>query len=207
MTMSPLVCPWIDILEVSNMTGANIMKTLFSALLLSTVFLAGCSDSGSSTSSGGGTTSTIAAASSLSSAEIENLVFMREEEKLARDVYRTLFNRWNLSIFNNISGAEQTHMNTLAGMLATYGITDPITSDSTGSFNNPVLASLYDQLVARGNVSAAEAIQVGIFIEETDIADLQKAISVSTHDDLIRAYENLLQGSYNHLQSFTAQAG
>ncbi|MCK5358980.1 MAG: DUF2202 domain-containing protein [Gammaproteobacteria bacterium] len=183
------------------------MKTLFSALLLSTVFLAGCSDSGSSTSSGGGTTSTIAAASSLSSAEIENLVFMREEEKLARDVYRTLFNRWNLSIFNNISGAEQTHMNTLAGMLATYGITDPITSDSTGSFNNPVLASLYDQLVARGNVSAAEAIQVGIFIEETDIADLQKAISVSTHDDLIRAYENLLQGSYNHLQSFTAQAG
>ncbi len=205
--MSPLVCPWIDILEVSNMTGANIMKTLFSALLLSTVFLAGCSDSGSSTSSGGGTTSTIAAASSLSSAEIENLVFMREEEKLARDVYRTLFNRWNLSIFNNISGAEQTHMNTLAGMLATYGITDPITSDSTGSFNNPVLASLYDQLVARGNVSAAEAIQVGIFIEETDIADLQKAISVSTHDDLIRAYENLLQGSYNHLQSFTAQAG
>ena len=95
--------------------GVNIMKTLYSALLISTLFLAGCSDSGSSTSSGGGTTSTIEAASSLSSAEIENLVFMREEEKLARDVYRTLFNRWNLSIFNNISGSEQTHMDTLAG--------------------------------------------------------------------------------------------
>jgi hypothetical protein len=98
-------------------------------------------------------------------------------------------------------------MDTLAGMLATYGIPDPVTSDATGSFNNPALASLYNQLVARGMTSSAEAIQVGIFIEETDIADLQKAISATTHDDLIRAYENLLQGSYNHLQSFTAQAG
>ena len=142
-----------------------------------------------------------------SDAEVEALLLMREEEKLARDVYRTLFNRWNLSIFNNISGSEQTHMDTLAGVLASYGITDPVTSDSTGSFNNPALASLYDQLVARGSVSVAEAIQVGIFIEETDITDLQKAISVSTHDDLIRAYENLLQGSYNHLRAFSDQAG
>ena len=177
------------------------MKKLFTVLFLSTLFLTGCSDSGSSTSSGGGTTST------LSAAETESLVYMREEEKLARDVYRTLFNRWNLSIFNNISGSEQTHMDTLAGMLANYGIADPVTSDATGSFTNPVLASLYEQLVARGSTSASEAIQVGIFIEETDIADLQKAISESTHDDLIRAYENLLQGSYNHLQAFNAQAG
>lgn len=176
------------------------MKKIFTALVLSALLLAGCSDSGSSTSSGGGTATT------LSAAETESLVYMREEEKLARDVYRTLFNRWNLSIFNNISGAEQTHMDTLAGILATYGIADPVTSDATGSFTNPVLASLYDQLVARGNTSAAEAIQVGIFIEETDISDLQKAISESTHDDVTRAYENLLRGSYNHLQAFNAQA-
>ena len=177
------------------------MKKIFSVLILSALFLSGCSDSGSSTSSGGGTTST------LSAAETETLVFMREEEKLARDVYRTLFNRWNLSIFNNISASEQTHMDTLAGMLATYdGIPDPVTSDATGSFTNPALASLYDQLVARGMTSSTEAIQVGIFIEETDITDLQKAISETTHDDLARAYENLLQGSYNHLQAFTAQA-
>ena len=177
------------------------MKKIFTVLFLSILFLTGCSDSGSTTSSGGGTTS------ALSATEIENLIFMREEEKLARDVYRTLFSRWNLQIFNTISGSEQTHMDTLAGMLATYGIPDPVTSDATGSFTNPVLASLYDQLVARGSTSAAEAIQVGIFIEETDITDLQKAISATTHDDLIRAYENLLQGSYNHLQSFNAQAG
>ncbi|MFW2438688.1 MAG: DUF2202 domain-containing protein [Arenicellales bacterium] len=175
------------------------MKNIFTVLVLSSLFLTGCSDSGSSTSSGGGTTST------LSVAETETLVYMREEEKLARDVYRTLFNRWNLSIFSNISASEQTHMDTMAGMLVTYGIADPVISDATGSFTNPVLASLYDLLVARGSTSATEAIQAGIFIEETDIADLQQAISESTHDDLIRAYEDLLQGSYNHLQAFNAQ--
>lgn len=176
------------------------MKKLFFILIITLFSLTGCSGSDSSTSSGGGATSP------LSNEEVETLVYMREEEKLARDVYRTLFNRWNLQIFNNIAASEQTHMDTLAGMLDIYGISDPVTSDSTGSFTNSALASLYNQLIARGNISASEAIQVGILIEETDIADLQKAISESTHDDLDRAYENLLQGSINHLRAFTAQA-
>ena len=176
------------------------MNKLFFILIITLYSLTGCSGSDSSTSSGGGATSP------LSNEEVETLVYMREEEKLARDVYRTLFNRWNLQIFNNIAASEQTHMDTLAGMLDIYGISDPVTSDSTGSFTNSALASLYNQLIARGNISASEAIQVGILIEETDIADLQKAILESTHDDLDRAYENLLQGSINHLRAFTAQA-
>ena len=174
------------------------MKKLVFIFIFSVFTLSACSSSDSSTSSGGGATS------ELSDAEVATLVYMREEEKLARDVYRTLFTRWNLPIFNNIAGSEQAHMDTLAAMLDNYGVTDPVTSDSTGSFTNPMLASLYDQLVARGSISTSEAIQVGIYIEETDITDLQKAISESMHDDLDRAYENLLQGSYNHLQAFTA---
>lgn len=174
-------------------------KTLFIFIVI-TLSLTGCSGSDSSTSSGGGATSP------LSNEEVGTLVFMREEEKLARDVYRTMFNRWNLQIFNNIESSEQTHMDTLALMLDIYGISDPVTSDSTGSFTNSALATLYNQLIARGNISVSEAVQVGILIEETDIADLQNAISESTHDDLNRAYENLLQGSINHLRAFTAQA-
>ena len=176
------------------------MKKLIFIILFSAFFLAACSGSDSSTSTGAGTTS------ALSDAEVATLVYMREEEKLARDVYRTLFTRWNLQFFNNIAGSEQVHMDTLAAMLASYGVADPVVNDSTGSFTNPVLASLYGQLVARGSASASEAIQVGIYIEETDITDLQKAISESTHENLDRAYENLLQGSYNHLRAFTSQS-
>jgi len=181
------------------MSMSDVLKKLISIVIIGAFFLAACFNSGSSTSTGGGATS------ALSDAEVETLVYMREEEKLARDVYRMLFTRWNLQIFNNIAGSEQVHMDTLAAMLATYDAADPVASDSTASFTNPVLASLYDQLVVQGSISVSETIQVGIFIEETDITDLQKAISESMHDDLDRAHENLLQGSYNHLQAFITQ--
>lgn len=175
------------------------MKKISFLVVFLIALVAGCSDSGSTTSSGGGATE-------LSSAELDTLQYMREEEKLARDVYRVLSNTWGLPIFATIAISEQTHMDTLAAMLEKYGVADPVMSDSTGSFTNPTIASLYEQLVARGNSSSAEAIQVGIFIEETDITDIQQAIAESTHDDLKQAYENLLAGSYNHLQAFTAQA-
>ena len=112
------------------------MKNLIYIILFSAFFLVACSGSDSSTSTGAGATS------ALSNAEVETLVYMREEEKLARDVYRTLFTRWNLQIFNNIAGSEQVHMDTLAAMLASYAVADPVVNDSTGSFTNPLLASL-----------------------------------------------------------------
>ena len=46
----------------------------------------------------------------LNQAELASLAFMREEEKLARDVYTNLYAKWGVSIFNNISKSEQTHM-------------------------------------------------------------------------------------------------
>ena len=162
--------------------------------------IVGCSSSDSSTSSGGAAPSV----TPLTAQEAANLGFMREEEKMARDVYRVLFDRWNMVIFSNISKAEQSHMNTMAEMLSRYGIEDPVASDATGSFTNPQLAALYDQLLARGSRSPDEAIEVGILIEETDIADLRKAIDESVHADMEQAYENLLNGSFNHLNAFSS---
>ena len=47
---------------------------------------------------------TIAALSDteLSTSELEGIAFMREEEKLARDVYIQLADLWNMNIFSNI---------------------------------------------------------------------------------------------------------
>ena len=142
----------------------------------------------------------------LSAQEAKTLAFMREEEKLARDVYQTLFDRWGIQLFANIAASEQRHMDVMADMLARYGLPDPVTSDSTGSFTDPSLASLYSQLVARGSRSEAEAIEVGIFIEQADITDLREAIQESTHSDLDQAYERLLNGSFNHLSAFSSYA-
>lgn len=124
---------------------------------------------------------------------------------MARDVYLVMYNKWGMDIFKNISSSEQTHMDTMKYMLDRYGIADPVTSNAIGSFTNQKLASLYNQLVARGSKSRSEAIEVGLFIETTDITDLQNAINESTHADLDQAYQNLLEGSYNHLAAFRSQ--
>lgn len=140
----------------------------------------------------------------LSSAETATLLFMREEEKLARDVYLTLYNQWQLPVFNNIASSEQQHTDRIRVLLQTYGVPDPVVDNSVGVFVNQQLASLYAQLVTQGQASAMEALKVGVFIEETDIADLQKAISETTHADIATVYSNLMKGSQNHLSAFSS---
>ncbi|MGB5291656.1 MAG: DUF2202 domain-containing protein [Lysobacterales bacterium] len=142
---------------------------------------------------------------SLSEAESTNLIFMREEEKLARDTYITLYQAWGSRVFTNISSSEQTHMDVMLDMLTIYGIADPVPSDVIGDFNNAILSDLYVDLIAQGNVSWLDAMYVGAFIEEVDIRDIEVAIGETFQADLIAAYENLLAGSKNHLRAFVSQ--
>lgn len=141
----------------------------------------------------------------LSNTEFSHLVFMREEEKLARDTYITLGDIWGSRVFSNISRAEQTHMDALLTMLNIYGLDDPIINDAAGSFTNATLAGLYVDLVASGEASLLDALYVGAFIEEVDIQDLQQAIAETSQADIVAVYENLLAGSKSHLRAFVGQ--
>lgn len=138
----------------------------------------------------------------LSEAEAKTLQWMREEEKLARDVYLEMHSRWGVKIFNSISRSEQRHMDAMAMMLQRYQIPDPVTHDRHGAFLNESLAKSYQTLIARGMKSMDEALVVGGLIEEMDIADLEEAIRTSLHPDLNQVYEALRQGSFNHLRAF-----
>ena len=139
----------------------------------------------------------------LDEAEQEGLVYMREEEKLARDVYLTLDDLWNVSIFSNIAMSEQTHTDAIKTLLDRYQVTDPVQEDVVGKFTNEKLQELYNALIDMGNVSLVEALKVGAAIEEIDILDLQKEIAlVQENDDIILVYESLMKGSRNHLRSF-----
>ncbi|WP_419609048.1 DUF2202 domain-containing protein, partial [Thiolapillus sp.] len=131
----------------------------------------------------------------LSDAEAATLLFMREEEKLARDVYITLFDKWEHPVFNNISGSEQHHMDSMKSKIDKYGLVDPVTDDTVGVFQNEALSTLYNKLIDRGDVSLEDALYVGGYIEELDIGDLEKAIAESSHTDVVRAYKNLERGS------------
>lgn len=148
---------------------------------------------------------TTAITGALTSTEAEGLAFMREEEKLARDVYLALYEKWKLPIFQNIAQSEQTHMDAVKTLLDRYGIADPAAGKSAGVFTNATLQGLYEQLIKQGSQSLADALRVGAAIEEIDIVDLQKQIAQTDKADIQQVYDNLTRGSRNHLRSFTAQ--
>jgi hypothetical protein len=141
----------------------------------------------------------------LSAAETEDLLFMREEEKLARDVYISLYDKWGLQIFSNISQSEQTHTEAIRDLIEKYGLIDPVSDDTVGVFVNEELATLYNNLVARGSESAVAALTVGALIEDLDIKDLAGAVERTNNEDIALVYENLQRGSRNHLRAFTKQ--
>ncbi len=146
----------------------------------------------------------LAVPGTLSEDEGAALLFMREEEKLAHDVYVTLYDQWGLRVFRNIAASEQKHTDAVAALLDAYGLEDPTVGNAVGEFTNPALQALYDDLVAQGSVSAAEALKVGVTIEELDIADLEQRIAETDNADIQLVYRNLLAGSANHLRAFSS---
>ena len=139
----------------------------------------------------------------LSDDDVSGLLWMREEEQLAHDVYTVLGDVWGLGIFHNIAEAEQRHVERVAGLLERYGIEDPMAGHVTGSFTIPEIQALYDQVVAAGSESSVDALEVGALIEETDIADLRRLASDVAGIQV--AYTELEQGSQNHLRAFVRQ--
>ncbi len=135
-------------------------------------------------------------------AEIESLVYMREEEKLARDVYLALYDLWGMPVFQNIAASEQAHMDSIAMLLEQYELADPAAGKDVGEFTNPLFQTLYLQLLEQGSQSLAEALKVGAAIEELDIVDLEKSLAQTGNETIIQVYSNLLAGSENHLRAF-----
>jgi hypothetical protein len=152
-----------------------------------------------------GAVATTQAASQLTEAEAKTLQFMHEEEKLAKDVYLTLYEKWNIRAFSNIARSEQQHQDALKGMLDKYGVPSVVQSTTVGVFENPELAKMYDDLTTQGLASLEGALSVGGMIEELDIMDLQKAIAESSQSDIDSTYANLMRGSRNHLRAFAKQ--
>lgn len=145
------------------------------------------------------------AVTALPAADAEALAFMREEEKLARDVYLALADTWSLPIFSRIAASEQTHMDAVKTLLERYNVADPAAATAPGVFVNPDLQLLYTQLVARGAGSLADALAVGAAIEEIDIGDLRERTTSTLPSDIARVFTQLRQGSENHLRAFAGQ--
>jgi len=139
--------------------------------------------------------------SSLTNYEIEGILFMREEEKLARDIYLVFNSIFPHQTFDNISKSEQKHTDTMAKLIDYYSLEDPFI-DTIGKFVDPTLCELYQVLIDWGTCCLDSALVVGAIIEETDIEDIERFANQTEVKNITNVYQNLLDGSENHLRAF-----
>lgn len=140
----------------------------------------------------------------LSKMEIQGIVHMREEEKMARDIYDSMYAKWQVNPFGNIRKSEQVHMDRIKELLDEYGIKDPVneTSDKPGVFISNTIQQFYSESANSGSKTLIEALKVGAKIEELDIADLNNYGKQTTNKRLLATYEYLKMASENHLRAF-----
>ncbi len=141
----------------------------------------------------------------LTDEEVQALLYMREEEKLARDVYLALSEQWSMPIFANISRSEQRHMDAVGCLLDKYDLGDPTAGKEEGEFTDPVLQAQYDALMAESTAGLEAALQVGAKIEDLDIFDLQQRLPQIAAGDVEFVFQNLMRASGHHLKAFVKQ--
>ena len=201
------------------------MKILNNVLLNGFVSLAIFAGAGGALAEGEQSMSVDTDSAALDYNEQIHLNFMREEEKLARDVYQTLGTMYpDSAIFGNIDDSEQIHMTAVKAMIEKYGYEDPNTNDNVGVYTGEdfgwYFTEKYNLLVERASVSELEALYVGAFIEELDMMDINQCPQVivetdnginddsecgkvyTDNADIQRLYSSLLDGSDSHLEGY-----
>ncbi len=139
----------------------------------------------------------------LSKEQKEMLFFIYQGKKVARDVYITLGKiHKNENTFALMQFAEQRHVDSARELCESYDVeTSHIDEDIVGKFESLVLQAIYDACTKRGEKSLLDALEVGKFIEVTDIEDIEQA-SVGMPSDVVEVYENLKKRNLRHLEAF-----
>ncbi|KQC15914.1 MAG: hypothetical protein APR56_11430 [Methanosaeta sp. SDB] len=144
---------------------------------------------------------TTASTTALTAGERDGILFIREEERMAEDLYLELYNIVKLSIFLSVADSEQIHMDSVAILMDRYGLEDPV-RDGDGVYANETLQKMYDDLLASGEKSPEDALKAAALVEETSVHDLEVQIINTEKPDIRSVYGGLLMGSEKHLRSF-----
>jgi hypothetical protein len=183
------------------MTAANRHAIAFAVGAALTLTITVASNAQAGTPRNATSTTTLSAAT-LTPEEIDSLAYMREEEKLAMDVYNVLYATWGTPVFDSIALSESAHTTAVLTLINQYSLPDPAATNPPGVYLDASLQALHDQLVAQGMSSEVEALRVGALIEETDIKDIRERMALTDEAPILKVYDNLLCGSRNHLRSF-----
>lgn len=151
-----------------------------------------------------GTATTTTSATGASDADVAAaLAFAREEERMARDLYAALADRYDQARpFSTITRSEERHVDAIGTLLDQYDVADPAAGRAAGTYAIAAIQDLYDSWLADGKVSLDAAYQVGVELEKRDIADLEASIADDLPADVDAVLARLLAGSRNHLAAY-----
>jgi hypothetical protein len=139
----------------------------------------------------------------LTEGEKGGITYIYQVEKVARDVYRYFYDKWQTPVQDVISGSEQNHMDIMKELIDKYKLDDPAAGKGYGQFGTGDLQKLYGDLIVKGSSSEVDALSTAAMIEEFDIVEIKKNVADTDRDDVIAAYNKLMAGSENHLRIFT----
>jgi hypothetical protein len=140
------------------------------------------------------------------------VVWVREQAKVARDTYQTFYDDWGKLAFANIAESEQRHMDAMTTMVELYvwedfqDVFELAFNDERGVFGDERSTALFNELIDRGGTSLFEAYRAAAYLEEVAIDELRGAAvpGIDEPQQLVDTYTNLLAGTYNHLRAFVA---
>jgi hypothetical protein len=156
----------------------------------------------------------------------ESLAYMGNEERLAYDIYTTLYNYHadngdEIQQLTNISSrSESTHVGIVQDLVKRYNIDiselslvqNPVADKNVefesmpmGHYDIPAIQDLYNVLYEKGIASTQAALEVGCMVEVVDVTDLDKYIGFAETagaTDVVEAFNVLRDGSYNHYWAF-----
>ena len=187
--------------SLNSLTESSLLRRRSFLASLAAIGLAACTPEDMVSSHGNGEGLSQYPIESLNEAEEAGILQLREEEKLARDVYTLLEEKWGLSAFSQIKPSEQKHMDAVAKLINRYDLLDPA-QESIGSFENQKISSLFETLMTKGEQSEVDALQVGMTVEDVDIYDIDEILSKNDNQDIQVVFTNLRNGSIKHLQRF-----
>lgn len=128
-----------------------------------------------------------------------------DEERMAYRLYTKLGEAHpRMRPFQNIPHAEKRHFNALVEYTkANY----PSSTDGKldGDFHFESTQTLYNKWLAEGKASPQAAAQVGVQLEQLDIADIDEFLTTKPEPTLAQILKNLRRGSENHLAAFERQ--
>jgi hypothetical protein len=137
----------------------------------------------------------------LGESDRRTLLYVSEQEKLARDLYASLSETWRLDVFHTTSGSEDIHADALRTLLARYRLPDPSQGLGRGEFTSVDLAERYDDLIARGRFSPVEALKAAASVEELEIQDIGSRLRRVQAPELQNVLENVVASDKHHLRS------